>query len=447
MSQAVVDSDYLSSKLSEIATAQGSSERERNARARKNGGYSVYVLPISGGYFVNQLGFLMELATLHRPLSCVNAPTFDPLVPDLSCTRESAPVRIERGIIPSPVIQREDFAAREVTEARVLRTCASRDLVIPDIVMGGSGGNVAAYIAACAGWTEEGMRRVARELEPKIFAQRHYSLLPHSLSALISALVFKRAMFKQAERERCVAFFESFLNPEICKKVEIWTGTVNRTLRRAQMFCNRSEREALLRGRVATESLLGCLPPIYTDGDVSKIAKAALASASIPTIVPAVEIDGEEYNDCGCAFADPLIPMQDRLDSLAGDGPLHITLISGYDTERNDASRRVSSLYEEGMDALSSIQTSMALQSRLCALEFVRSGQGGALMFREGVCDAVVLRDLHAQRTNGDMRRSLLEMYPSVDNHVEITNFTPVDIEKAVERARRNYRYRIWWRE
>lgn len=431
-------------------------------------GLSVYVMPISGGYFVNQIALLLELSTLHLPTPRLGVAHVQPLVnigSPLTHVRRCSSSGVTRAVESPLVTVRGEASSGTSPVPRSLSvtppkgdapdrekqashaTPPTPSPIIPDIVMGGSGGNVAAYVACAGGWTEQGIQRVARMLSPEIFAAPRFPMLPTLLNAALSAIMSKKSIFKQAQRERCVAFFESFLDSTTSGRVEMWTGTVNRTARRAQMFCNRSESEAILRVPSSREALIGCLPPVYLGGDVTRIAKVSLASASIPTIVPPVEIDGEEYNDCGCAFSDPLPALQDRLEAVVGDGPVHITIIAGYDIERTDMATSVDSLYDEGASALHCIQASLALQSRRYAIDLVRSGPGGDVMYEEGRCDAVILRSIHEQRcAGGEFRRSVLELYPDGQHHVDILDFTPDELDVTVETTRRNYRYRLWWR-
>ena len=102
-------------------------------------------------------------------------------------------------------------------------------------------------------------------------------------------------------------FTEGFLRETPC---EIWTGVFNRTISKQQLFSNRSKGSTLI-DPYATTSTKGVrlnvsVDPIYTNGDRVLLAKAALASASMPLFLLPVKIGTEEYSDGGSSGSSPL---------------------------------------------------------------------------------------------------------------------------------------------
>lgn len=334
----------------------------------------------------------------------------------------------------------------------------------PDIVMGTSGGNITAYSTHAGGWTEAGIRRVAGALVPDIFA------VPWGNGVFFRVLpswaygVFRGSLYNSNKQGGPEAFFQSVFSKHLCTDVEIWTGTVNqteppgggrgmyapKTMYRTQLYCNRAEKEAQLKsGSAFNDARLASLPPVYLNGDVSALAQVSLASASIPTVVPPVEFRGDLLIDGGDAFSSPMSVLHERVRGKVGSaGGLHMVRFAGYDSENLVfENRRRANIFRTGLNSISHLQCSLDLQDRETAVALVRA-DNRVLKFQEGTADLKTLSDLLTTRRETCFR-SLLELYPSVDNSISIVSFSPENLRQAMNVCLDDHcaklRYRFWY--
>lgn len=209
----------------------------------------IYVYPISGGAFVNQIGLTIEVSK-----------------------------------------------AKDLIEM-------NRN---PDVMLGNSGGNVTSYIAMAGDFTEEGIMRFVRGLNSTLFAR----LWPRNIfipSVCIGLL--KGSLYKQG----CGAnkLFHSAFNQKTIQDIEIWTGTYCIDDRKAQLFCNKCKEDSLLESK--SLPFYDILPGIYMKGNIDYISDVSLASASIPIIVPPVTICNKRYSDGGVMYSSPLTPLKNDI--------------------------------------------------------------------------------------------------------------------------------------
>lgn len=200
----------------------------------------------------------------------------------------------------------------------------------PNISLATSGGNVAAYTAAAGDWKVDGINAACLKLSSNVFTK---SWLPSTIPSHIVGL-FQGSIYKSAKKES-IDFFEKNFTSETVSRYEIWSGTTHIYERSAQMICNRSKSESILGGRDISCSDIGCREAMYMDGNVTGIGLASLASASIPAIVPHVEVEGEILCDGGMLYASPLSCLAPSISATAKDKKesIHITYISSRDTD------------------------------------------------------------------------------------------------------------------
>ncbi len=243
----------------------------------------VYVLPVSGGHFAVQLGELAAVAA-------------------------SNDIRSARGDAAPP---------------------AERP---PALALASSGGNMAAYAGLASNWSRKRLYSQAEFIRSGAFAAGWGG----NLDSVFLAGPFFKAMFRPGYGFLPV-FNRSFTPASITASTEIWTGMLHVRTKQQQLLTNKAEGATLIVpvDTSAPESIdslpLGSnAPPIYADGDLSLIARATLASASIPWFLPPVKILGEDYSDGGEIYASPLTVAADEVYglSLGGTRALRITYFS-----------------------------------------------------------------------------------------------------------------------
>ena len=97
--------------------------------------------------------------------------------------------------------------------------------ITPDISLGSSGGNVAAYIAAATGWNPENYVNIVKPIHNGMFLA---SWWPYYLSFLPSYIpgYFKGSIY--ANGTGADVYFKKMFQPETVIQTEIWSGTMNR---------------------------------------------------------------------------------------------------------------------------------------------------------------------------------------------------------------------------
>lgn len=197
---------------------------------------------------------------------------------------------------------------QEVYKARIIANNNRRNgyfSYAPHMVFGASGGNISAFIGQASDWNAENIERNAMKMNSEIFMKNwvpdNLSLIPNIPFALIGGSLYN----KGAGAEN---LFNNLFTSEKIQRSELWLGTYDIRNKKAQFFCNRSQANTAITESYFNEeqSLYCAMPLIYTNGDINKLSKVCIASATIPTVVPSQEIDGEIYADGGVMYSSPL---------------------------------------------------------------------------------------------------------------------------------------------
>ncbi len=322
----------------------------------------------------------------------------------------------------------------------------------PDLVLGSSGGNIAAYVGLASFWEKDKMHDIIGLLSSSMFAS---SWWPSYLSFLPSWFIgyFKGSVY--ADGTGASDIFTQFFTSDSIKATEIWTGTMNCDTTKGQLFCNRSREEARIQPeepKWSSPSMSSfwtrdCMPLTYLNGDVSFISQVTMASASIPVLVPEKMIQGNRYVDGGTLFSSPLTALQEQILSLLEtETIIHFDYLSSFDLQ---ATHKISpqSLYDTGTSTFGELVKSLCVQDRSIALEALRSNQKKNphlklyLVTLDGCPDA--LRAIEELRSC--YSPTVLEMCPLINTQLDILKFGPTEITHLMNQTSQNYKLRFWW--
>ena len=365
------------------------------------------VAPVSGGAFPVQLAFMIEVAKLRRnSLSCYS------------------------NILPSY-----------------------------DAILASSGGNIASYIALAGDFTMEGIEKVCSKLKPDLFLT---SWWPNLLSFLPSWIpgCYEGSIY--CGGSGFGSLFEELFTFSSIGRIEMWTGTLNRTTGKAQLFTNLFPSESKLALNYFSPDKFNAMPLTYLDRDRKTIAQATYASAAIPVLVPNVYIGTSKYADGGTCFSSPLTPLQDCIIGAIQNNPdinnegvrntpvisghpdeeLHIDYLSSYDLESNSRPATYKNLLENGAITLAEIIKSLGIQDRLSGIELLRAGP---VKLESGACDSETLASISSRRRK--YWQSMLELYPGKEIEISLEKFTPKDIIQAIHETKKCMMYRLWYVE
>ena len=310
---------------------------------------------------------------------------------------------------------------------------------IPDLTLASSGGNVAAYIAAAAGWHWAGIERVARQLSQNLF------VTPWSSISLVGFIIgfFEGNLYNRG----CgvAGFLQQYFTSSSIVEHEIWTGTYNPTNQQARLFCNRAQANTIVNQDFIDHELTQTMTTIFADGDIELIAKAGLASASIPSLVPPQIIDDNKYQDGGMAGASPLAIMRGPiLARIRQTGePLHITYVNSVDLNLPQK-MTTHNVVDALLQATSDLVRSATVADRWAGFQLLDK-QHGTIHKETFLCNYDNL--IRIKRLQELVHYSLLEIYPTVEHNLNISKFSGDDVAHNIRQAYDELSCRLWWVE
>lgn len=299
----------------------------------------------------------------------------------------------------------------------------------PKIILASSGGAIASYIGMCGHWNTNGIFRVMEDLNSDVYCDSWWgqSMSYYLPSGLIG--FFKGSIYKNGYGTG--EMLSKYLTKNSIIETEIWVGTYNMTTSCAEMICNKSYKNSVIRcnDRIPTIPF----KMNYLDGNFDSIGKAIYSSAAIPTVVPSIELNGEKYYDGGLLYASPIIPLSDYLPKC-----LKIIYISSYNIEEQKASPvDKSNIFQIGYGALTETATGRCMVDRLFAIRLVMRCDKTNYNHYDNIKEAMVVYN--------SSKRAVIELYPKDNYCVDITNFEGIEIKTMIKRIKTKYGVRLWW--
>lgn len=355
------------------------------------GSYNLYVLPISGGGFPVQLAELSLIYDAYK----INKPLFE-------------------GV--------SDYS--------------------PDLVMGASGGNVAAYIGLAADWYYEGMVRIIENIDSQMFVK---SWWPDNLDFIPTWVltVFTGTLYRAGEGPENL--FKTIFTKTRITETEILTLAFNKSKFAPQIFSNRSQETSNIPELSSRDTILYNLRPIeYLDGDISCLSKVCMASAAIPVVTQPQIINKCKYDDGGLSAASPLSLLSNEVRNIINENSkkLHLTYYASYNMDDTDDYQRFTQ-YGEGIRvSLACMIHSRTLQDRAAGVQLIeRVGEKQSTFFTYPNATTELLA-LKIQQYKD--YHYFLFMYPNKSPDVKINSFKPQDVINLVDNIRNNFNFDMW---
>lgn len=355
------------------------------------GSYNLYVLPISGGGFPVQLAELSLVYDAYK----INKPLFEGVV---------------------------DYA--------------------PDLVMGASGGNVAAYISLAADWYYEGMVRIIENIDSQMFVK---SWWPDNLDFIPTWVltVFTGTLYRAGEGPGNL--FKTIFTKTRITETEILTLAFNKSEFTPQIFSNRSQESSNIPELSSRDTILYNLRPIeYLDGDISCLSKVCMASAAIPVVTQPQVINGSKYDDGGLSAASPLSLLSNEVANIMEKNGkyLHLTYYASYNMDENEDYQRFTQ-YGEGIRvSLACMIHSRTLQDRANGVQLIEKVGGVKSTFLTYPNATAELLAAKIQQYKD--YHYFLFIYPNKSPDVKINNFKPRDVIELINNIRDNFNFDMW---
>lgn len=301
----------------------------------------------------------------------------------------------------------------------------------PDAVFACSGGNVSAYLSMAGSWEREGIFSSMKTMSSDLFVRRWLGPLPSGIVFPITGSLYDRGSGLDSA-------MSSLFTTESSKRTEIWTGAYDNLARSGQLFTNVGE--SIFDEELVKEgcSFVGCLPPIYMNGDLKLISEVCYSSAAMPFFTQPGNIQGRAYSDGGCMFSSPLMGLSPALIKKARSESLKLRLIYfepyDMDTYFDDVV-----LYGE---FISILLHSAMIKDRSDAIEVIRTLSPGGITFTNHFPIIDGDFDWILQGLQGS--HCLISLYHSVAHSIDITSFTPGQLIEKVREAESMWGVRIW---
>lgn len=304
----------------------------------------------------------------------------------------------------------------------------------PDIMFGSSGGNIALFITEAGKWTYDKVLEVCRDLNSDMFCRSYFCV--SFISLMIGYL--NGAFYKKGKGVE--AFMNKYFTDSSIQEREMWTGTYNCAKRKAQLFCNVSASKSILCKDVDMDNISVTLPPIYANGNISVISNYSIASASVPSVVPSVNIGNCQYRDGGVSSASPISMLSEHLGCYNN---INILYISSFNVDATEFQIDTGTALRVGLNTVQEILRYQVIADRSSALSMIIVDKDKLLNYVEFTYDDVNLKKVLSYYHC--INSSVLEIYPIDAHTVDITSFCGVDVEGIINRIYDRCRCRLWW--
>lgn len=299
-----------------------------------------------------------------------------------------------------------------------------------DIMMGSSGGNMAAYITSAADWTSNGIERVSKSITHEMFLE---PWIPVSIINTFFSF-FKGSLYHQAGH--VVDTLSNYFTPSTIQQDEIWSGTYNRTRQMAQFFCNKNQNDSIIKPAISNVCMEECMPLTYLNGNVDHISLVCQGSCSIPNIINPCPIENDLYYDGGVYFASPMSYLSKAFKNQNN----HYVYICGEDVNRKQ--EMSSNMLYNSIFLLSELSRNKIMDDRLITFQLL--GKDDEVNHAIFPCTVENMKAV-AKVYQNDIIRSMLEIYPTQMITLDITNFNGEDVVTCINEARSFLRCRFWW--
>jgi hypothetical protein len=300
----------------------------------------------------------------------------------------------------------------------------------PDIIFSSSGGNVASYIAEIANFRINNIKRVIMDVNSDLFIQKHSNIPTFAaIAAFYNGTLYNCS-------NKLSKIMKEHTTPRNITKHEIWSGTFNRTTQKSKVFCNKKYKDTVFKNLSFDNQLFQSDDPEYMDGNIDKIAKIIMASASIPTYVKPQLIDNNEHIDGGISYASPLIMFKNNINKFNN---IHLIYINGFNlNEFEEMSNR--NIIENGrLTTIEMIKFGIC-KDRIVAHDII--SKGSDISYTE--YDISEFNKIYNDISKNKYHSTMIEIYPIMAKSLDILNFNGSDINNIINSTK--LKIRFWYK-
>ena len=176
-----------------------------------------------------------------------------------------------------------------------------------DLYFGASGGALTNMISTCFEETKESIERLLYSLQSEIFVKNWWKGKIKFLDSKIFYL-FKNSFFESSDNIfDVVSELTSNNQFNNSDSPELWTLTFNINKSKPTIFCSKKKDHSLFKDSMNIENNFVNFEYVFLEGNLEKISKTVMASASVPGVKEGVEINNDSHVDGGVSNPTPYI--------------------------------------------------------------------------------------------------------------------------------------------
>jgi hypothetical protein len=295
-------------------------------------------------------------------------------------------------------------------------------------MMAGSGGVVASTIYITSNYDPVAMIRNAREVQSSIYIK---SWTPKAIDFIPSKVlgVFIGSIYNTSDNLQST--MKTLASPALLKETELWILAFNASKAETGLFCTCSKDRAIIQDNEGHLKLYKQL--VYMDGDVEYFTKVATASAAIPSVVPPILIDGDYYADAGLVHSSPLTPLSIDIQHI---DQWHIIYLTPYNTDLINVTNFDGSIIDTIAYATQTIIGGTIKTDRHQSYQMLTQ--------RGKVIEETMSIEEYLERRD-DWFSSVMEIYPLIDNKVDLSNFDGDDVVNIMLNTYQKLGIRVWY--
>jgi predicted acylesterase/phospholipase RssA len=312
----------------------------------------------------------------------------------------------------------------------------------PDLVLGSSGGQIAAYLAMIGDWNSNAIMRNVSLVDSALFVE---SWTPPFFPTWVAFLLTK-SIYKSGSGIQDL--FNSVYTSRSITNTEIWSGTYDSTSQKSACFCNLKSSEALIKDLDSDKYIYDSQRSVYLNGVVNDIAKVVYASASIPYVTPGVMIaegrpEGRPevmhlHKDGGSSYGSPLVPMKSKVvEAIRNNpsGPIQIFHFSSYD---------MNEVFKDNMfsNSIGLLIHSMLLQDRSSTLDLLR--EFGKVVDIPDIYLNIDAKGLRSVLEKYKDKSYVMMLAPMKAVSVNVTMFTQKELINAIREVEKDFQIMVW---
>ena len=333
----------------------------------------------------------------------------------------------------------EIYEARKILNGGKL---SGKKSYYPNLCLGGSGGSVSSYIGLAGGFTTDGIIRCAKNLDPRSFSK---PWIPKQLSVIpnIAIAVFKGSVYNNGYGAR--PLFQRLFSEKSISEVEIWNSAFNEDKKSNQFFCNRYQKDSVINQCYFNEEqfLFDSLKLKYMNEDIDLIADVAIASASIPLVVPNQRINKELYADAGVALPSPLTVFANEIYRIVTNQNSNLRLVYFFPYQSDRLNLKKETVLEQDIDTINQILHFSMLKDRNTSLTILN--RLSKCISHKYYPEMNTKKLSEVMRKLNEHKHYVIWIEPHGEPKISLTKFTPEDVIAKIEQTRNNYSIIAWY--